>query len=208
VGARRRDHAARADRPAPVEDVRLGRAGTGRRALPHRLDAHGPSTTRRRGAGGGRPRRRRAAAARRRLAPPTPAGIDDRDDLPVLVRAGRHIARPKRYIRNYADEVEPDELVDAVRGRPPRRRLGQAGRRLDRPRPGRPRAGAGRARAASPRSPARTRPVRASRRTASARTRCATSVEAGIDCVEHATGLTEDTLPLFAERGRRQSSRR
>ena len=26
-------------------------------------------------------------------------------------------------------------------------------------------------------------------------------VEAGIDCVEHATGLTEDTIPLFAERG-------
>ncbi len=26
-------------------------------------------------------------------------------------------------------------------------------------------------------------------------------VEAGIDCVEHATGLTDDTIPLFAERG-------
>lgn len=26
-------------------------------------------------------------------------------------------------------------------------------------------------------------------------------VEAGIDCIEHATGLTEDTIPLFAERG-------
>ncbi|MER6982398.1 amidohydrolase family protein, partial [Streptomyces carpinensis] len=26
-------------------------------------------------------------------------------------------------------------------------------------------------------------------------------VEAGIDCVEHATGLTEDLIPLFAERG-------
>jgi imidazolonepropionase-like amidohydrolase len=26
-------------------------------------------------------------------------------------------------------------------------------------------------------------------------------VEAGIDCVEHATGLTEDTIDLFAERG-------
>ncbi len=40
--------------------------------------------------------------------------IDDRDDLPHLIRAGRHIARPKRYLRNYADEVEPDELVAAV----------------------------------------------------------------------------------------------
>ena len=40
--------------------------------------------------------------------------IHDRDDLPRLIRAGRHIARTKRYIRNYADEVEPDGLVEAV----------------------------------------------------------------------------------------------
>ncbi len=40
--------------------------------------------------------------------------IDDRPDLPRLIRAGRHIARPKRYLRNYADEVEPDALVAAV----------------------------------------------------------------------------------------------
>ncbi len=40
--------------------------------------------------------------------------IDDRDDLPRIIRAGRHIARPRRYIRNYADEVEPDYLVAAV----------------------------------------------------------------------------------------------
>ena len=36
--------------------------------------------------------------------------IDERDDLPRIVRAGRHIARPKRYIRNYAHEIEPAEL--------------------------------------------------------------------------------------------------
>lgn len=40
--------------------------------------------------------------------------MDDREDLPRLIRAGRHIARPKRYLRNYADEVEPDALVAAV----------------------------------------------------------------------------------------------
>ena len=40
--------------------------------------------------------------------------MDDRDDLPRIVRAGRHIARPTRYLRNYADEVEPDALVAAV----------------------------------------------------------------------------------------------
>ena len=41
--------------------------------------------------------------------------IDDREDLPKIIRAGRHIARTRRYIRNYAWEVEPDELVDRVR---------------------------------------------------------------------------------------------
>jgi imidazolonepropionase-like amidohydrolase len=42
--------------------------------------------------------------------PPDTAWIHDRDDLPRLIRAGRHLARPKRYIRNYAHEIEPDEL--------------------------------------------------------------------------------------------------
>ena len=41
--------------------------------------------------------------------------IDERDDLPKVIRAGRHIARPKRYIRNFAWEVEPEQLVSRVR---------------------------------------------------------------------------------------------
>lgn len=40
--------------------------------------------------------------------------IQDRDDLPRLIRAGRHIARPKRYIRGLGHEVEPEELVAEV----------------------------------------------------------------------------------------------
>jgi imidazolonepropionase-like amidohydrolase len=40
--------------------------------------------------------------------------MDRRADLPKIIRAGRHIARPKRYLRNYAQEVEPDELVAEV----------------------------------------------------------------------------------------------
>jgi imidazolonepropionase-like amidohydrolase len=40
--------------------------------------------------------------------------IHEREDLPRLIRAGRHIARSKRYIRNYAHEVEPDELASYV----------------------------------------------------------------------------------------------
>jgi imidazolonepropionase-like amidohydrolase len=39
-----------------------------------------------------------------------------RDDLPVLIRAGRHIARPKRYIRDLAVDLDdPADLVDEVR---------------------------------------------------------------------------------------------
>ncbi|QIK76978.1 amidohydrolase family protein [Nocardioides piscis] len=36
--------------------------------------------------------------------------VHQRDDLPRLVRCGRHIARTKRYIRDYGFEVEPEDL--------------------------------------------------------------------------------------------------
>ena len=66
--------------------------------------------------------------------------IDDREDLPRIIRAGRHIARTKRYLRNYAHEIEPGDLAAYVRREARRRRrLGQARRGLDRPRRGRPR---------------------------------------------------------------------
>jgi imidazolonepropionase-like amidohydrolase len=45
---------------------------------------------------------------------PDTSWIHDREDLPRLIRAGRHIARTQRYIRNYAHEIEPDDLVDYV----------------------------------------------------------------------------------------------
>jgi len=40
--------------------------------------------------------------------------MDDRADLPRIVRAGQHVARPKRYLRNYGVEVEPEQLVETV----------------------------------------------------------------------------------------------
>jgi imidazolonepropionase-like amidohydrolase len=40
--------------------------------------------------------------------------VQARDDLPRLIRAGRHIARPKRYMRGLGIEVEPEELVAEV----------------------------------------------------------------------------------------------
>ncbi len=38
--------------------------------------------------------------------------IHEREDLPRLIRCGRHIGRTRRYIRNYAHEVEPDQLAE------------------------------------------------------------------------------------------------
>ena len=40
--------------------------------------------------------------------------VQQRADLPRLIRAGRHIARTRRYIRDLGVEVEPDGLVDEV----------------------------------------------------------------------------------------------
>jgi imidazolonepropionase-like amidohydrolase len=40
--------------------------------------------------------------------------VQRRDDLPRLIRAGRHIAPPRRYIRELGVEVEPDQLVAEV----------------------------------------------------------------------------------------------
>src|SRR5690606_39219006 len=38
--------------------------------------------------------------------------VHERDDLPRLIRAGRHVARTRRYIRNFGHEVEPVDLVE------------------------------------------------------------------------------------------------
>jgi imidazolonepropionase-like amidohydrolase len=42
--------------------------------------------------------------------------VHDRPDLPRLIRAGRHLARPKRYLRHYGRELASvSELPEAVR---------------------------------------------------------------------------------------------
>ncbi len=40
--------------------------------------------------------------------------VDHRHDLPQIIRHGRHIARPKRHTREIGLEVEPSELVHTV----------------------------------------------------------------------------------------------
>ncbi|MDP0971955.1 hypothetical protein Q6294_34020, partial [Klebsiella pneumoniae] len=41
--------------------------------------------------------------------------VQERDDLPRLIRTGRHIARTRRYLPNFAWEIEPEDLVEHVR---------------------------------------------------------------------------------------------
>ncbi|MFJ9943954.1 amidohydrolase family protein [Streptomyces erythrochromogenes] len=127
--------------------------------------------------------------------------IDDREDLPKIIRAGRHIARTRRYIRNYAHEIEPADLVEYV-GREARRGDGWVklvGDWIDRD--------AGDLTACWPRAEVEAAIAEAHRLGARVTAHCFAEdslrdlVEAGIDCIEHATGLTEDTIPLFAERG-------
>src|SRR3712207_211711 len=41
--------------------------------------------------------------------------LDDDPELPLIIRAGRHIARTRRYIPELAVEREPADLADEVR---------------------------------------------------------------------------------------------
>ncbi|MFC9604295.1 amidohydrolase family protein [Streptomyces niveus] len=127
--------------------------------------------------------------------------IDDRDDLPKIIRAGRHIARTRRYIRNFAHEIEPGDLVAFV-AQEARRGDGWVklvGDWIDRE--------AGDLTACWPRAEVESAIAEAHRLGARVTAHCFADValrdlvEAGIDCVEHATGLTDDLIPLFAERG-------
>ena len=127
--------------------------------------------------------------------------INDRDDLPRLVRAGRHIARTRRYIRNYAHEVEPDDLTayvaqEAQRGDGWVKLVGDW---IERD-----------AGDLTPSFPAEA--FAAAIRTAHEHGAKVTAhcfgedvlpmvLEAGIDCIEHGTGLSEDLIDLMVAQG-------
>jgi len=127
--------------------------------------------------------------------------MDARDDLPRVVRAGRHIARNRRYIRNYGAEIEPADLVAEVET--------QAGRGdgwvklvgdwIDRD--------AGDLTPCWPADVAAAAIARAHELGARVTAHCfgeqsvAELVAAGIDCIEHGTGLTDDVVAEMARRG-------
>ncbi|HEV7207592.1 MAG TPA: amidohydrolase family protein [Mycobacteriales bacterium] len=127
--------------------------------------------------------------------------IDHRADLPVLIRAGRHIARPRRYVRNFAEEVEPDELVDTVRRQAARGDgwVKLVGDWIDR--------ASGDLAPCWPQPELQQAIAAAHDLGARVTAHCFGAdclrdlLDAGIDCVEHATGLDPTTAAVFARRG-------
>jgi imidazolonepropionase-like amidohydrolase len=127
--------------------------------------------------------------------------VQDRRDLPRLIRAGRHIARTKRYIRNYAHEVEPDELAataaqEAQRGDGWVKLVGDWISREEGD--------------LAPSFPAdafgdaiRVAHEHGARVTAHCfgETVLPMLIDAGIDCIEHGTGLSTDLIDTMVERG-------
>lgn len=127
--------------------------------------------------------------------------VHDRDDLPRLVRAGRHLARTKRYIRGYAHEVEPDELAsyaarEAQRGDGWVKLVGDWISRED-----------GDLTPSFPPEAFAAAIAAAHEHGAKVTAHCfgydvlPGLVEAGIDCIEHGTGLTEDLIDAMVARG-------
>ncbi|MFI9271753.1 amidohydrolase family protein [Kitasatospora sp. NPDC052896] len=127
--------------------------------------------------------------------------IDEREDLPRIIRAGRHIARTRRYIRNYAHEIEPGALTryvvqEARRGDGWVKLVGDW---IDRD--------LGDLASCWPADALREAIAAAHAEGARVTAHCFATTSlpdllaAGIDCVEHATGLTEELIPTFAERG-------
>ena len=127
--------------------------------------------------------------------------LDERDDLPRVIRAGRHIARTRRYIRNYAWEVEPDELVERVRleARAGDGWVKLVGDWIDRD--------AGDLTPCWPLDVLTDAIEAAHEEGARVTAHCFGEASlydfaaAGTDCIEHATGLEDETLAQFAEQG-------
>jgi imidazolonepropionase-like amidohydrolase len=127
--------------------------------------------------------------------------MDDREDLPRVVRAGRHIARTRRYIRNYGAEIEHEDLVAEV-GTQAARGDGWVklvGDWIDRD--------AGDLTPCWPAEVAAAAITRAHELGARVTAHCfgeqsvAELVAAGIDCIEHGTGLATGVIDEMARRG-------
>ena len=127
--------------------------------------------------------------------------IDEREDLPKLIRAGRHIARPRRYLRGFAEEIDPEELIATVRAQA---RAGDGwvklvGDWIDRD--------LGDLAPCWPADVLTDAIAAAHEEGARVTAHCFGEdclpdlLNAGIDCIEHGTGLTPEMTVLAAERG-------
>ncbi len=127
--------------------------------------------------------------------------VDSRADLPRIIRAGRHIARPKRYIRNFAWEVEPEGLVERVRleARAGDGWVKLVGDWIDRE--------AGDLAPCWPRDVLTEAIAAAHEEGARVTAHCFGEASlddfaaAGTDCIEHACGLQDETIDAFAAQG-------
>ncbi|BBH18210.1 amidohydrolase [Nocardioides baekrokdamisoli] len=127
--------------------------------------------------------------------------IDDRSDLPHVIRAGRHIARTNRYMRGYADEVGPEDLVAAVRTQAVRGDgwVKLVGDWIDRD--------AGDLKPSWDASDFAAAITAAHDLGAKVTAHCFGTdvlpglIAAGIDCIEHGTGLTPDLVDLMVSHG-------
>ena len=129
-------------------------------------------------------------------------GFDDRADMPRIIRAGRHLARPKRYQRGFAIELEDEwQLPDAIARQA---RWGDGWVKL---------VGDWIDRDLGDLAPLWSDDVleaaidaahaNGARVTAHVFSEDALPglIRAGIDCIEHGTGLTDDTVDLMVEYG-------
>jgi imidazolonepropionase-like amidohydrolase len=128
--------------------------------------------------------------------------LDDHHDLPRIIRAGRHLARPKRYQRGFAIELDDEsQLPDAVAEQA---RFGDGWVKL---------VGDWIDRDIGDLAPLWSDEILKSaidaahdngaRVTAHVFSEDALPglINAGIDCIEHGTGLTDDTVELMVEHG-------
>jgi imidazolonepropionase-like amidohydrolase len=128
--------------------------------------------------------------------------LDDHDDLPRIIRAGKHLARPKRYQAGFSVELEDESQLPAAVAEQARRGDGWVklvGDWIDR--------------SVGDLAPLWSDDVlKAAIDTAHAHGARVTAhvfsedalpglINAGIDCIEHGTGLTDDIIELMVEHG-------
>lgn len=135
-------------------------------------------------------------------APTDTRSLDDHDDLPRIIRAGRHLARPKRYQAGFSVELEDESQLPAAVAEEARRGDGWVklvGDWIDRD-----------VGDLAPCWPGEVLgPAIAKAHELGARVTAHVFGEdslpdllaAGIDCLEHGTGLSSDLIAVMADRG-------